>query len=356
MNNNSIVVFGSCFLDYIAYGERIPNPGETLTSNHFQKGFGGKGANQAVAAARLLGKNNNKVTRVLMAGCVGSDGDGSDYIENLRNAGCDVSLMRRLENESTGIALIAVDKQGKNAIVICPNAAGRTGFNDNAKTSGHNQVFTPKDFGFDAKTSSSINNNNNKKNIFICQNEIPFQATLAALKCAHASGKFRTIFNPAPAPSAQQIEQLRAYLPYISLITPNEHEAFLMTGSTIKVTDLESATRAIKVLQELGATDVIITMGENGCVVAEKSMNREPVLVKPHVVAAVDTTGAGDCFVGSLAFFLASTTGSMPLTEACRRANVIAAYSVTKKGTQSSYHTRDQLPRELFADLGGSKL
>src|SRR3989338_3148324 len=116
MSTTEILVFGSCFLDYIAYGDRIPNPGETLTSTSFQKGFGGKGANQAVAAARLLpssNKNNNdnntKIT-VAMAGCVGSDGDGQDYIDNLQSAGCDTSKMRKLKNQSTGIALIAVDK------------------------------------------------------------------------------------------------------------------------------------------------------------------------------------------------------------------------------------------------------
>ena len=139
-----------------------------------------------------------------------------------------------------------------------------------------------------------------------------------------------------------------------------------MTG--VKVTDLASASKAIQVLQrDFGALDVIITMGEHGCAVAGRNSSSAQ-LVRAHRVKAIDTTGAGDCFVGSLSYFLAramerndpcgssgSDEGSTisfrveVLADACRKANVIAAHSVTKKGTQSSYHTRDQLPKELFA-------
>ncbi len=138
----------------------------------------------------------------------------------------------------------------------------------------------------------------------------------------------------------------------MSLTCPNEHEAELLTG--VKVTDVASASAAIAALRALGANDVIITLGENGSVVARRE-DAAPTLVPPHKVKAVDSTGAGDCFVGSLAFFLAR---GLPLMEATRRANVIAALSVTRKGTQSSYLPRAELPPALFNGIpdGRSKL
>lgn len=339
----SILVFGSCFMDYIAYCDRIPSPGETLTSKSFAKGFGGKGANQAVAAGIL---DTSGDCTVGMAGLVGDDGDGADYIANLRNSGCNVSLMRQLKGEATGVAFISVDSNGKNAIVICPNAAGRTGFTkamgSRAISGVPNSVFNAADFRSALK----------KGGIFICQNEIPFQATLVALKAAHEAGHF-TIFNPAPAPSPDQVQQLRPFLRYISLVTPNEHEAALMAGMPKNSIDnLASASKAIDMLRSLGAGDVIITMGANGAAVRSRDMP-EAVLIQAPRVTAVDTTGAGDCFVGSLAFFMSK---GLSVVEAVKRANVVAAHSVTRKGTQSSYHKRGELPASLFENFQQSKL
>jgi ribokinase len=164
-----ILVFGSCFIDLIAYGESIPAPGQTLTSTAFAKGFGGKGANQAVAAGRLG-------ARVAMAGCVGSDGDGAAYVASLKKSGVDVRLMRALPDESTGVALIAVDRQGRNAIVICPNAAARTAFAGAAGGGATANVFSSNSFfGQDGVLPRA-------GGIFIAQNEIPIEATLAALR------------------------------------------------------------------------------------------------------------------------------------------------------------------------------
>jgi ribokinase len=329
-----ILVFGSCFIDLVAYAERIPKPGETLTSTSYAKGFGGKGANQAVAASILGAKCG-------MAGLVGADGDGETYIKNLKDAGCDTSLMRQLPDSSTGCAFITVDAQGRNAIVICPNAAGRTGFTASTGSKAAHvppHVFAAADFRRVVKPGG----------IFICQNEIPFEATLVALKTASLGGLY-TIFNPAPAPSAAQVKKLKPFLQFITLVTPNEHEAALMTGVN-DITDLAAAKKAIAVLRKMGSRDVIITMGSNGAAVQSRDM-AEPVLIAPPRVKAIDSTGAGDCFCGSLAFFLSK---GLPLVEAVKRANVCAAASVTRKGTQSSYHKPKELPQEIFAGFPGT--
>jgi ribokinase len=309
----AVVVFGSCFLDYVAYVDAIPKPGQTLGSESFAKGFGGKGANQAVMAARL-GAN------VRMVASVGSDGDGSEYIANFKRQGVDTTFVKQLPETATGLAMISVNvNTAENAIVICPNAAAKTALDD-----------------FTTCADKILAN----AKIVVCQNEVPLPATLGALKFAHERNIY-TIFNTAPAPSKDQIKLIKPYLPFVSLLCPNEHEATLMTD--VKVTDYETAVEAAKKLRELGVKDVVITLGALGaCVVTDRGAEH----VRGIKVKAVDTTGAGDAFVGSMAYFLAAGN---TLAAACAKANICAANSVTKRGTQSSYPQRSDLPAQLFA-------
>ncbi|CCW61016.1 unnamed protein product [Phytomonas sp. EM1] len=312
-----IVVLGSCFMDYFAYVDRAPQMGETLHSQSFMRGFGGKGANQAVAAGRLSAK-------VAMVSMVGSDGDGAGYIKHLQESGVDTNFVFQHPNNASGLAMIIVDNNtSNNEIVICPNATSHL----------LPQFLRERTNNFDTFLTKSVK-------YIICQNEIPLETTLEVLKEAHSRGIY-TIFNAAPAPTSKQVVQIKPYLPYVSLFCPNEIEAFHMTG--VKVTDTKSATKAVAALQALGIRDVIITLGAAGFVLSENG--GKPVHCKGKVVKAVDTTGAGDCFVGSAAYFMSR---GHSLLEACRRANECAAISVTRKGTQSSYPKPSELPPGLI--------
>ncbi|CAJ1009633.1 putative pfkB family carbohydrate kinase/Phosphomethylpyrimidine kinase [Leishmania naiffi] len=308
-----ILVVGSCFLDYFGYVDHMPQVGETMHSESFQKGFGGKGANQAVAAGRLGAK-------VAMVSMVGTDGDGSDYIKELEKNGVNTAYMLRTGKSSTGLAMILVDiKSSNNEIVICPNATN---------------YFTPELLR--AQTNNYENIMHPGLKYLICQNEVPLATTLDTIKEAHGRGVY-TVFNTAPAPKPDEVRKIKPFLSYVSLFCPNEVEAALITG--VKVTDTASAFRAIKALQQLGVRDVVITLGAAGFALSENGT--APVHIAGKRVKAVDTTGAGDCFVGSMVYFMSRGHN---LLEACRRANECAAISVTRRGTQLSYPHPSELP------------
>lgn len=308
-----ILVVGSCFLDYVGYVDHMPQVGETMHSESFHKSFGGKGANQAVAAGRLGAK-------VAMVSMVGQDGDGTDYIRELEKNGVNTQHMLRTGKNATGLAMILVDtKSSNNEIVICPNAT---------------HYFTPDVVRAQTANWSKIMPKGVK--YLICQHEIPLATTLEAIKEAHSRGIY-TVFNTAPAPKPDEVEKIKPFLPHVSLFCPNEVEAALITG--VKVTDTESAFKAIKALQSMGVRDVVITLGAAGFALSENGST--PVHVKGKRVKAVDTTGAGDCFVGSMVYFL---NRGCNLLEACKRANECAAISVTRKGTQLSYPHPSELP------------
>lgn len=334
-----IVVVGSSFIDYVAYVERNPAPGETIHSHNFQKGFGGKGANQAVAAA-LLG------SKVRMVSAIGgqNDGDAANYIRNFAEVGVDTSSVIRVDKEATGLAMICVyTKTGQNQIVICPNATTK---------------FLPETLSLKKTLPARVTGSCNvKKNILICQNEIPLETTLAAIKYAMTgdrSGQYYTILNTAPAPSQEDFKKILPYLKYVSLICPNETEASLMTG--VDVTDVQSAMKACEVLKKLGVANVVITLGKMGYIVSTSAvadtMSGEPrEVITKHFSATkvkniVDTTGAGDCFVGSVAHFLLKGES---LVKACEAANVCAGISVTRKGTQASYPRKHELPQTYMS-------
>ena len=291
-------------MDLIAYAPRLPAPGETLMGTRFQTGYGGKGANQAVAAARLG-------AAVAMVARVGGDVFGADMLANFAAQGIDVARVLRTEGVSSGVAPIAVDDAGRNAIIV---------------VAGANALLTPADVDAAAPAIR-------RARVLLCQLEVPLETSLRALTLAREAGVL-TILNPAPAPEALPDAMLRVS----DLVCPNESEASAISG--IPVTDAAAAEAAGRVLVGRGARAAIVTLGAAGCLYVSAS---ETWRAPAPVVTAVDTTGAGDCFLGSLAFFLARAAG---LRDAAIRAAAVAALSVQRPGTQTSYPYAADLPGE----------
>ena len=288
-------------MDLIAYAPRLPAPGETLMGTRFQTGYGGKGANQAVAAARLG-------AAVAMVARVGGDVFGADMLANFAAQGIDVARVLRTEGVSSGVAPIDA---GRNAIIV---------------VAGANALLTPADVDAAAPAIR-------RARVLLCQLEVPLETSLRALTLAREAGVL-TILNPAPAPEALPDAMLRVS----DLVCPNESEASAISG--IPVTDAASAEAAGRVLVGRGARAAIVTLGAAGCLYVSAS---ETWRAPAPVVTAVDTTGAGDCFLGSLAFFLARAAG---LRDAAIRAAAVAALSVQRPGTQTSYPYAADLPGE----------
>lgn len=295
-------------MDLIAYAPRLPAPGETLMGTRFQTGYGGKGANQAVAAARLG-------AAVAMVARVGGDVFGADMLANFAAQGIDVARVLRTEGVSSGVAPIAVDDAGRNAIIV---------------VAGANALLTPADVDAAAPAIR-------RARVLLCQLEVPLETSLRALTLAREAGVL-TILNPAPAPEALPDAMLRVS----DLVCPNESEASAISG--IPVTDAASAEAAGRVLVGRGARAAIVTLGAAGCLYVSAS---ETWRAPAPVVTAVDTTGAGDCFLGSLAFFLARAAG---LRDAAIRAAAVAALSVQRPGTQTSYPYAADLPGEWLLE------
>jgi len=305
MEKPNICVVGACNLDLISYVPRLPSMGETLHGNRFHMGFGGKGANQAIMAAKLGGE-------VTMVTKLGQDVFGENTLKNFNAWGVNTRHVHFTDQAFTGVAPIAVDTEGNNSIIIVTGA-------NNLLTVEEIEAARP------ALAASSI---------LVCQLEIPLDISLAALRIAREEG-VKTIFNPAPARSEipQEFYQLS------DIFCPNETETELLTDMSVQ--SLEEAENAAKVLMERGAATVILTLGERGSLLVTDATT-EHIPVAP--VKALDTTGAGDAFVGSLAFFLAS---GKSLSAAIKRANRIAAVSVQSSGTQSSFPQAKDLPSEL---------
>jgi ribokinase len=293
----NVSVVGAANIDLISYVPRLPKVGETLHGTSFQMGYGGKGANQAVMAAKL----GAEVTIVCK---LGRDVFGDGTLENFRTQGVDTAHVSFTGDAASGVAPIAVDAEGRNTIIIV------TGANDLLSTEDLERARP-------AISASAV---------LVCQLELPVETTLAALRIAREEG-VRTIFNPAPAREDLNDELYRLS----DVICPNEPETELLTG-------LPAGEEAARRLLERGAGAVVLTLGERGCLVVKGDT---ATLVPAEAVQAVDTTGAGDAFVGALAVFLAEGLG---LVEAAQRANVVAALSVQKRGTQTSFPSAADLP------------
>lgn len=309
---NRVWSIGSMTMDVTTFSDRLPRPGETLIGDHFAMVPGGKGANQAVAAARAGADT-------VMVGRVGDDLFADLLIENLRNEGIDDSAVSRVEQTTSGVAHIRVDGKGENDIVMVPQA---------------NKAMTPE--VVEAAISSA-----RPGDVALLQLEVPPETTVAAARLC-AAREMLVVLDPAPAANLDP-----AVWAGVHVVTPNEHEAFLLTG--IEVTDTESATRAGHWFLDQGVHHAIITMAGAGAVVvsAAGSASTEPQVqtFEPFKVTAVDTTAAGDAFAGALASGLAAKLG---WNESIRRAMAAGALAVTKEGASPSLPTRAAID-ELLA-------
>lgn len=299
-----ICMVGSCNVDLIAYVPRLPAPGETLRGSKFQIGFGGKGANQAVMAAKL-GAQVSVVARV------GRDVFGNDTLRNFRDLGIDTTYLGFDDELFSGVAPIMVDTNtGQNAIIIVPGA---------------NDGFYPADVRAAAPAILGAQ-------VVICQLEIRLECTLEAFRVAkEADNGPITILNPAPA--AELPDEL---LRLTDIIIPNEIEAAMLTG--MPTDTKEQAEAAARALQARGPKTVILTLGKRGAMYVEG--DNPAVYVSAEAVQAVDSTGAGDSFVGSFAYLIAQ---QRPLHTAVEKACMIATRSVLKPGTQTSFPTRSEV-------------
>ena len=301
-----IAVVGSANIDLVTYTDDFPRPGETIFGREFSLGFGGKGANQAVAA-RLCG------AEVLMVARVGDDIFGPATIENFRSYGIDVSRVLLTPGVSSGVAPIFVEKSGQNRIWV---------------VKGANDRLTPADV-------DAAGDRLRQADFIVLQLEIPLETVYHTLRFARKQG-IRTILNPAPGQALDMEAASNA-----DYFIPNETEAEALSGSSVR--NLEEARSCAQRLLQAGLRRVIVTLGANGalCVGAEGDRR-----IEPFEVATVDTTGAGDAFIGSFASFLASGIAE---AEAISRANLYAALSTTAPGTQKSFVPRDRFEAEWKA-------
>ena len=292
-----IAVVGSANTDLITFSDAFPRPGETIFGQNFDLGFGGKGANQAIAA-RLCG------AEVVMVGRVGDDLFGEATIRNFASFGVDTTHVRVLQGVSTGVAPIFVEPSGQNRIIV---------------VKGANDRLLPADVDAAAAQLRSVDT-------IILQFEIPLETIYHTVRFARANN-IRCIVNPAPALPAD-LAQLTAADYFI----PNETEAELITGHPVHT--VEEAGACARALLQKGFRKVILTLGARGALLADAAGT---VQVPPYTVTAVDTTGAGDAFIGSLAVFLAEGSAEQ---EAVARANLYAGLSTTRIGTQKSFLRR----------------
>jgi ribokinase len=302
----NILVVGSSNTDMVIRVSKIPKPGETVLGGEFTMAPGGKGANQAVAAARAGG-------HVTFVARVGDDVFGERALRNLEADGIDTRFVFRVPGEPSGIALINVDGKGENSISVA---------------SGANAFLSARDI---EKADDAFH----AADIVLLQLETPMETVLAAVKKARDRG-LPVILNPAPArPLDDDLLRL------IAVLTPNEHEAEFLTG--IPVRDESGAREAAARLRARGVVSVVITLGERGAVASSPEFEG---LVPAFKVDPVDTTAAGDVFNGALAVALAEKAS---MEHALRFASAAAALSVTRPGAQPSAPTRAEIGNFLAA-------
>jgi len=293
-----IAVIGSANTDLTTFTDVFPRPGETLFGKTFEMGFGGKGANQAVAS-RLCG------AEVLMVAKVGDDLFGRATIDNFASFGIDTTHVQIVPGTPTGVAPIFVEPDGQNRIIV---------------VKGANDRLTPADVDAAAADLRNVD-------AIILQFEIPLQTVYHAIRFARAHD-IRCVVNPAPAIPAELAELTGA-----DLFVPNESEAEQLTGQPIR-SEADAAACAATLLAG-GFRRVVITLGARGSLVADAAGYTH---VPAFPVTCVDTTGAGDAFIGSLAVFLAEGVDEQ---DALARANLYAGLSTTRVGTQKSFPSRD---------------
>lgn len=304
----SIIVFGSLNMDLVVQVPHLPKAGETILGKNFTTVPGGKGANQAVAAARLG-------TPTTLVGRVGDDGFGRRLCSSLQSAGVDTALIQTTEGPS-GVALINVDSRGENQIVVAPGA--------NAQVNGTDVARLPL---------------NISNGILLMQFEIPLMAVLAAAKRAQ---NYCVIVDPAPARADLPAE----FYPLVDILTPNQTEAADLTG--LPVNNVATAMAAARRLRQRGTPTVIVKLGHQGAVVVSKT---SVFHVPAFTVDTVDTVAAGDAFNGGLAVALSE---GKALQQSVVWASAVAALAVTQAGAQSSMPRRHQVETFLLSHPSGS--
>lgn len=296
----NLVVLGSINADHILNLKTFPTPGETVTGNHYQVAFGGKGANQAVAAGRS-GAN------IAFIACTGDDDVGRNIRKQLISDNIDVEPVSVISGDSTGVALIFVNGDGENVIGI---------------HAGANAALSPALVEAQRERIAQAS-------ALLMQLESPIESVLMAAKIAKQNN---TIVALNPAPARELSDELLAL---VDIITPNETEAEKLTG--IRVENDEDAAKAAQVLHEKGIHTVLITLGSRG---VWASVNGEGRRVPGFKVDAVDTIAAGDTFNGAL---ITALLEEKPLSDAIRFAHAAAAIAVTRKGAQPSVPWRDEI-------------
>src|ERR1700731_1171767 len=301
-----IAVIGSANIDLTTFSDRFPKAGETIFGQKFDLGFGGKGANQAVAS-RLCGAD------VFMIARVGSDLFGPATIENFKKIGIDTTFVKAVEGVSSGVAPIFVEPNGQNRILV---------------VKGANDLLKPADVDAASDLLKTMD-------CMVLQFEIPLETVYYSVAFAHKNG-IRCIVNPAPA----QTVDLNS-LAGLDYFVPNETEAETIVGMPVR--NLDDAKRCGEKLLSGGVKRVILTLGPNGSLLAgSEGMEHIPA----YSVKSVDSTGAGDAFIGSFAVFLGE---GLLEREAVRRANLYAGLSTTGVGTQKSFYDRARFDAEWAA-------
>ncbi|MFU2128041.1 ribokinase [Gallibacterium anatis] len=294
-----LTVLGSINADHVIQVPHFPQPGETLSGQNYHIVYGGKGANQAVAAARLGAK-------VDFIACIGEDKIGLEMKQAFQKDGINTDSIATIQGETTGIAMIQVADSGENSIVISAGANAHL-------TTDIVDKFKQKILDADA---------------LLMQLETPLDAIIYATKIAKQAGK-HTVLNPAPAKALP--DELLAQL---TMITPNETEAELLTG--VKVVDEQSAAQAAAVFHQKGVAIVLITLGAKGVFISHNALQK---IIPGFRVQAKDTTAAGDTFNGALVTALLEQKS---LEEAIQFAHAAAAISVTRFGAQTSIPSRQE--------------
>lgn len=295
-----ILVIGSINADLVVQTPRFPQPGETISGDDLKIIPGGKGANQAVAAAR-------QGVSVRMVGRVGNDSFGPELIDNLKQNDVDTSHIQIDSQAATGTAIIVVNSDGQNSIVLSPGSNGKVSSAD----------------------VNSVAFSDHK--LVLLQLEIPFETVLYATQRGKESG-LRVLLNPAPARSLpDELISLPDFL------VPNETELSLLTGQA--VTDITSAESAARTLLTRGAQNVIVTLGENGALIVT---SKQAIHVDTYKVNVVDTTAAGDAFIGG---FASALLQNKSLEESVRYACACGALATTRFGAQPSLPTKEEVER-----------
>ncbi|MGQ9515137.1 MAG: ribokinase [Thermoproteota archaeon] len=292
----SITIIGTSHMDFIAYVERFPEPGETIIGSGFVTAPGGKGANQAVAASRI-GATCYLVSKV------GDDFVGESLLENARKNDVKIDYLRKDPRSNSGVALIFVNARGENMISVIP---------------GVDRLISREDVRYAERGISS-------SSVILAQLEIPLMTAQFAMRFAKRMGK-KTILNPAPASELKEED-----LHHIDFLTPNKGELAKLTGK--RVDDDRSTLEAAMVLIEKGLRNVIVTLGKRGAMLITET---EHELIPSFDVDVVDTVGAGDAFNGALAVAISL---DCEIREAVRFANLVAALKVTRKGAQAGLPT-----------------